>query len=149
MVDIDGIDDPKQLGNAVMFRANETLSIPMDQAVLDYHVVGEKKADDGSVATRVLLAAAYRDPIDQFVTACHVAHVELVGIDVEAFALLRAVAQSATPQEDPTTHAAVVAVNIGHDRSILAISDGQICDFTRVLDWGGARLDCARRATSG
>lgn len=141
VVDVDGITDSKQLGNAVMFRANETLSIPMDQAVLDYHVVGEKKADDGSTTSRVLLAAAYRDPIDQFVTACHVAHIDLVGIDVEAFALLRAVAPSATPQTDDTTRAAVVAVNIGHDRSILAISDGAICDFTRVLDWGGARID--------
>jgi type IV pilus assembly protein PilM len=143
VVDVDGIDDPKQLGNAVMFRANEALSIPMDQAVLDYHVVGEKRADDGSVATRVLVAAAYRDPIDQFVTACHVAHVDLVGIDVEAFALLRAVAPSAAAQTEDATRAAVVAVNVGHDRSILAISDGSICDFTRVLDWGGARIDAA------
>ena len=142
VVDVDGTDDPKQLGNAVMFRANETLSIPMDQAVLDYHVVGEKQAEDGSTTSRVLLAAAYRDPIDQFVTACHVAHVELVGIDVEAFALLRAVAPSATSQPD-AERAAIVAVNVGHDRSTLAISDGEICDFTRVLDWGGARIDAA------
>ncbi len=143
VVDVDGITDPKQLGNAVMFRANETLAIPMDQAVMDYHVVGEKQAEDGSTTSRVLLAAAYRDPIDQFVTACHVAHVDLVGIDVEAFALLRAVAPSATPLAEGATPAAIVAVNIGHDRSILAISDGVLCDFTRVLDWGGARIDTA------
>ena len=139
VVDVD-VDDAKQLGNAVMFRANETLSIPMDQAVLDFHVVGESKANDGSVTRRVLLAAAYREPIDQFVTACHVAHIDLVGIDVEAFALLRAVAPSAAPQFEATP-SAIVAVNIGHDRSTLAISDGTICDFTRVLDWGGARLE--------
>src|SRR5262249_45335001 len=36
---------------------------------------------------------------------------------------------------------AVVVVSIGHDRSTLAISDGTVCDFTRVLDWGGRKLE--------
>ena len=29
---------------------------------------------------------------------------------------------------------------IGSERSILAVSDGHTCEFTRVLDWGGAAL---------
>src|SRR3954453_3617432 len=40
-VDIEGIEDEQQLANAVRFRANEALSIPLDQAVLDYHIVSE------------------------------------------------------------------------------------------------------------
>ena len=31
-------------------------------------------------------------------------------------------------------------VNIGHERTTLAISDGGVCDFTRVLEWGGSQL---------
>src|SRR6202008_1804279 len=38
---------------------------------------------------------------------------------------------------------AVVALALGHDRATLAISDGTMCDFTRVLEWGGSRLDTA------
>ena len=38
---------------------------------------------------------------------------------------------------------AVVALSFGHDRTTLAISDGRVCDFTRVLEWGGGRLDAA------
>ena len=57
----------KQLGNAVTFRAHEALSIPMDQAVLDYHVVGTTTSTTGAVSHRVILAAAYREPIDHFV----------------------------------------------------------------------------------
>jgi Tfp pilus assembly PilM family ATPase len=34
-------------------------------------------------------------------------------------------------------------VAIGHDRSTLAISDGAACDFMRVLDWGGVKLESA------
>ena len=36
-----------------------------------------------------------------------------------------------------------MAVAIGHDRSTFAVSDGRICEFTRVLEWGGAALNVA------
>ena len=141
-VDIDGVDDERQLGNVVRFRAHEALSIPLDQAVLDYHVVSETVDESGAVSRRVLLAAAYQEPIDHYVEACRAAGLELSGIDVEAFALLRAVAPRNGNTEDAPTVASVV-VSIGHDRSTLAISDGTVCDFMRVLDWGGSKLEAA------
>ena len=143
-LDIDGVDDERQLANAVRFRAHETLSIPIDQAVLDYRVVGDTVDDSGEVSHRVVLAAAYQEPIDHYVEACRAAKLELAGIDVEAFALLRAVApRRASSAEEGAPHAADVIVSIGYDRSTLAISDGAICDFSRVLDWGGNKLDAA------
>jgi type IV pilus assembly protein PilM len=141
VLDVDGIDDDKQLANAVTFRAHEALSIPMDQAVMDYHVVGSQELDGGGVSHRVILAAAYREPIDHFAAAFDAADIVLDAIDVEAFALLRAVAPSVAQPEDERT--AVVALALGHDRTTLAISDGRVCDFTRVLEWGGGRLDAA------
>ena len=141
VLDVDGIDDEKQLANAVTFRAHEALSIPMDQAVMDYHVVGSQKVDGGGVVHRVILAAAYREPIDHFAAAFDAAEIQLEAIDVEAFALLRAVAPSAGHSGEDRT--AIVALALGHDRTTLAISDGRFCDFTRVLEWGGGRLDSA------
>ena len=35
------VDDPRQLANAIRFRAYETLPIPIEEAMLDYHVVEE------------------------------------------------------------------------------------------------------------
>src|SRR4051812_28420646 len=140
-VDIDGIEDERQFGNAVRFRAHEALSIPLDQAVLDYHIVSETVDESGAVSRRVLLTAAYREPIDHYIEACRAARIDLSSIDVEAFALLRAVA----PRNGDAAAAitAAVVVSIGHDRSTLAISDGTVCDFMRVLDWGGAKLEAA------
>ena len=91
---------------------------------------------------RILLVVAYRELIDRYVAACKKAGVRLAGIDLEAFALLRALGE---PQEDdgPASDAALVVVAIGHDRSTFAVSDGRVCEFTRVLDWGGATLDVA------
>ena len=55
--------------------------------MLDYHVI-----DDADGAGRVVLAVTYRELIDRFVAACRLAKIELIGIDLEAFALLRMIA---------------------------------------------------------
>ena len=136
-----GVEDDRQLANAVRFRAHEAVSIPIDQAVLDYHVVSETVDASGAVNRRIVLAAAYRESIDRYVAACREAGIQLVGIDLEAFALLRAVTPAATVSEAPP--AALVAVTVGHDRTTLAISDGAVCDFARVLEWGGSALTTA------
>ncbi|MEJ7568477.1 MAG: type IV pilus assembly protein PilM [Gaiellaceae bacterium] len=139
--DIDGIADERQLANAIRFRAHEAVSIPIDEAVLDYHIVNETLDDTGAVSRRILLAAAYRESIDRYVEAAQAAKIELYGIDLEAFALLRAVGAMSSASDEPAR--AVVAVSLGHDRSTLAISDGAICEFTRVLEWGGGKLETA------
>jgi type IV pilus assembly protein PilM len=131
------VDDPQQLANAIRFRAYETLPIPIEEAMLDYHIV-----DDTSAPDRVLLAVAYRDLVDRFAATCAAAKIELAGIDIEAFALLRAVGGEPLAAGE-RAEAARVAVSIGHDRTTVAVSDGRVCEFTRVLDWGGARVTAA------
>ena len=138
--EITGIEDPKQLANAIRFRAQETLPIPLDEAVLDYRILDEKTGDDGVNVRRVLLVVAHRELVERYVAACRKAGLRLIGIDLEAFALLRALADPAHP---PANDAAVVCISIGHDRSTLAVSDGRVCEFTRVLAWGGSSLDVA------
>jgi len=137
--EIAGVDDPGQLDNAVRFRAQETLPIPIDEAVLDYHVLSETKDASGQSVKRVLLVVAYRDLVDRYVAACRKAGIELAGIDLEAFALLRAMG---APQETQAG-AALVVVAVGHDRSTFAVSDGRVCEFARVLEWGGSSLNVA------
>jgi len=59
-IELTGIEDPKQVANAVRFRAQEALPIPVDQALLDYQVLGET-VEDGQSKKRVLLVVAYRE----------------------------------------------------------------------------------------
>jgi type IV pilus assembly protein PilM len=138
-LEIAGIQDAKQLANAIRFRAQEALPIPIDEAVLDYQVLGESKNEEGETTRKILLVLAYRDLIDRYVDACRKAGIQLVGIDLEAFALLRALA--APREEDAPAQAAMVAVTVGHDRTTFAVSDGRVCEFTRVLDWGGQSIN--------
>jgi type IV pilus assembly protein PilM len=139
--DLAGIDDEAQLANAVLFRAHEVVSIPVDEAVIDYRVISEETDASGATNRRILLVAAYREPIERCMAAFREAGIELVGIDLEAFALLRAV--SAPAPEGHPAGAAVVSLNVGHERTILAVSDGNVCQFTRVIEWGGSRLVAA------
>jgi type IV pilus assembly protein PilM len=140
--EIVGIDDPKQLANAIRFRAQETLPIPLEEAVLDWQVLSESvDKETGEVTRRVLLVVAYRELVDRYVLACRKAGIRLAGIDLEAFAMLRALALPAPAEGDAP--AAQVVVNVGHDRSTFAVSDGRVCEFTRVLGWGGQSLSVA------
>jgi type IV pilus assembly protein PilM len=141
--EIAGTQDPRQLENAIRYRAQEALPIPIEEAVLDFHVLGERVDEDGTHLRRILLVVAYRELIDRYVAACKKAGIRLAGIDLEAFALLRALAEPRDATEETPADAALVVVSVGHDRSTFAVSDGHACEFTRVLDWGGATLNVA------
>ena len=140
--DVAGIDDPKQLDNAIKFRAQEVLPIPIEEAVLDYQVLSEFTDAEGRLTRRVLLVVAYRELVDRYVLACSKAGIQVVGIDLEAFALLRALAEPRAPI-DGDERGALVAVSVGHERSTFAVSDGRVCEFTRVLEWGGWTMNVA------
>ena len=131
------VADPQQRENAILFRAQEVLPIPVHEAVLDYHVLD---AEFGEDSPRVLLVVAYRELVDGFLQACQIAEITLAGIDLEAFALLRALGSRPDTEAPKAAH---VAVAIGHHRSTVAVSNGRVCEFTRVVDWGGDKLDVA------
>ncbi len=138
--EIGGIHDPKQLTNAIRYRAQEVLPIPLEEAVLDYHILGEHTDSEGQVKRRVLLVVAYRDLVERYTAACKKAGIKLAAIDLEAFAILRALAPTPADQTEGAP-AALVVVSVGHDRTTFAVSDGRDCQFTRVLEWGGASLN--------
>jgi type IV pilus assembly protein PilM len=139
VLDVPAVDDHKQFENAIRFRAQETLPIPVADAVLDHVVIDERANEEGDAVRRVLLVFAHRELVSQYVDVCRQAGLRLAGIDLDAFALLRAV--EAQSGDGPPR--ACVAVALGHERTIFAVSDGTVCDFTRVLEWGGSALDVA------
>ena len=146
VLDVPAVDDPKQFENAIRFRAQELLPIPVVDAILDHVVLGDVVPEEGGEPLRrVLLVFAHRDLVERYVDVCRSAGVRLAGIDLDAFALLRAVAPAppTLPASAPQEGRAVVAVAVGHERTILAVSDGRVCALTRVLEWGSSALDVA------
>ena len=138
VIEIAGVEDAGQLTNAIGFRANELLSIPIDEAVMDYHVIGEERDPEGVLSRSVVVAIAYRESLDRYLTATDAAGLNVVGVDLEAFALLRALTEPRPADAEPRS--AIIVVCVGHERTTLAVSDGRICSFARVIDWGGMSL---------
>jgi type IV pilus assembly protein PilM len=141
ILEVPKVDDPKLFENSIRFHAQEVLPIAVTDAILDHVVLGEGSGPAMEPTVRLLLVFAHRELVERHVDACRQAGLKLEGIDFEAFALLRALSAPLPDGEEPTR--AVVAVAVGNERTIFAVSDGRTCDFTRVLEWGGGTLDVA------
>jgi type IV pilus assembly protein PilM len=116
----------KDLEAAVRFQAQEHLPMPLEQAVLDFQSLGPAVNAAGP-KTRVVLVAARREMVDKLVAASRQAGLRLVGIDLSAFAMIRALRVP-----DAAPDAAVLYMNVGGLTNI-AVAQGATCHFTRVI----------------
>src|SRR5579884_1389761 len=88
-IDLPPLSDAKQIASAVQFQAQEHIPMPLDQAVLEHQVLGTVETPEGP-RTRVVLVAARRDMIDRLFEAANRAGLRAQGIDLSAFAMIRA-----------------------------------------------------------
>jgi type IV pilus assembly protein PilM len=136
------IEDPKELETAVRFQAQEHLPMPLDQAVLDHRVISRFTGEDGTRGMEVVAVAARRDMLRTLLSAVRDAGLKPVGVDLSAFALIRALADQA---DDPAPDAeqpaegeyvpAVLYCNLGEVTN-LAVARGSSCLFTRSSPFG-------------
>jgi len=133
-----GIDE-KELRAAVEFQAQEAIPIPVAEAILDYQVLSTTTADDGSVKQKILLVAAQRDMIQQFVDVAKKAGLSIDGIDLQAFALARSLSETTSFIDDGAPaqpSEATALINIGAGITNLAVAVGGLPQFTRVINLG-------------
>lgn len=152
-VRLPAIDDPKEMEAAVRFQAQEQIPMPLDQAVLEHQVVGGVPAEDGSLPlVDVVVVAARREMVASFLEPIRRAGLEPVGIDLSAFAMIRALADHALAAEalEPGQRPgeAVLYCNVG-DVTNLAVARGRSCLFTRVSDVGLAPISARLAASRG
>ena len=88
-LDLPPIDDPKALAAAVKHEAPDHIPMPIEEAIVDFQSLGLVATSKGP-RTRVVVAAARRETIDRLVDAARQAGLELAGIDLSAFAMIRA-----------------------------------------------------------
>jgi type IV pilus assembly protein PilM len=123
------LTDRKELASAVTFLAQDQVPMPLNNAVLDFHPLGVIDTPDGP-RQRVVLVAAQRDMIERLLTAVRDAGLRPEGIDLSAFALIRSLYQA-----EPEGAGRVLYLNVD-GLTNLAIAEGQICRFTRVVGSG-------------
>jgi type IV pilus assembly protein PilM len=128
VIEMPPIDDPKQLDAAVQFQAQDHLPMPVESAVLDHRALGLVDSGSGP-RQRVLLVAARRDMVDRILAAVRGAGLRPEGIDLSAFAMVRALHREADGDQ-PTLYVAVGGV------TNLAVAIGTTCLFTRAAGAG-------------
>jgi len=127
-INLPPVIDPKELAAAVSFQAQDHIPMPLDQAVLEHQSLGVVETPEGP-RTRVVLVAARRDMIERFLAAARQAGLRPDGIDLSAFAMIRALGQ------DAETGVGTLYASVGGVTN-LAVAQGKRCLFTRVVAGG-------------
>jgi type IV pilus assembly protein PilM len=126
-VDLPPLTDAKEIASAVRFQAQDHIPMPLEQAVLEHQVLGTVETPEGP-RTRAMVVAARRDMIDRLLEAVRRAGLSPQGVDLSAFAMIRALYR-------PDASGPVVYVNVG-GLTNLAVAEGSTCTFTRVIPYG-------------
>lgn len=125
-VELPPIEDKKQLDAAVRFAAQDTVPMPLDTAVLDWQSAGLIETPQGP-KLRVMVVAARRDMVERILNAVSDAGLRVDGIDLSAFAMLRAVAHG---DDVPAVYLSIGGM------TNLSVAEGGMCLFTRVSGGG-------------
>ncbi len=120
------IEDPKELAAAVRAAAPDHIPMPMDEAVMDFQPLGVVKTPTG-LASRVVVVAVRREMVERAAAAVQGAGLQLEGIDLSAFGMVRALA---TEQEG-----AVLYINAAGLLNV-AVANTDGCLFTRAATGG-------------
>ncbi len=123
------ITDRKELDAAVRFLAADQVPMPLSNAVLDFHSLGMHDTTEGP-RQQVVLVAAQRDMVERLLSAVRDAGLRPEGIDLSAFALIRSLYRP-----DPEHTGRVLYLNVD-GLTNMAIAEGTICRFTRVVGGG-------------
>ena len=131
----------KELRQSLGFQVQEFIPMPVDEAVLDYHLIEELEIE-GRPMLRLLLVAAQKAMVDTLVASATGAKVEPIGLDLVPFALVRAVGATGAGMELETTGGEAV-VDVGaHVTNIVVHAAGET-RFVRILPSGGRDITVA------
>lgn len=126
------VDDRKEFEAAVRFQASDHLPMSVDEAVIDYQIVGVLPPVESGQPERfqILLAGASRGLVDTVVATAHHAGVKLQSIDLSAFGLIRAM------YPGPATAGETICYLHVGDMVNVTLAHGTTCKFTRVTPTG-------------
>jgi type IV pilus assembly protein PilM len=125
----------KELRQSLGFQVQEFIPMPVDEAVLDFHVIEETEIE-GRQMLRLLLVAAQKAMVDTLIAAVTSAKLEPMGLDLVPFALVRAVGVVGAGMElEDRGGEAIVDVG-AHVTNIVVHAAGET-RFVRILPSGG------------
>ncbi len=135
------MDNADELRAAVEFEAGEVMPIPLHEAILDFQPLPALEGDPQDYQ-RIVVVAAQREMIERLVQTLHHAGLRAAGVDLEAFALLRALLPPAAPDSEQRAQAQVVC-HVGNSHTNVVVSVNRQCEFVRLVPFAGSQLTAA------
>ncbi|MGH9017490.1 MAG: type IV pilus assembly protein PilM, partial [Acidimicrobiales bacterium] len=127
-----------EIESAVKFQSEEVIPFPVDKTILSTQMLGDQKGDDGTVTRRVLVAAAHRELVDGVVAAVEQAGLQVEGVDLVSSALVRALADTSLPAEEPEA-----IVSVGAGLTVVVVHQEGRPQFVRTIGTGGSAATAA------
>jgi type IV pilus assembly protein PilM len=130
--------DEADLRSAIGFEAQDHIPMPLEEAVLDYVVLGPQ--EEGSDLDRILVVAAHRQMVEGYTSAVRAGGLRPAGMDVKALSLTRSTLPDAFFDEGAT-----LLLDVGTELTNLVVVQGDSPTLTRFIPIG---LDDLVRAVS-
>ncbi len=124
----------QEVGQALAYEAKKIVPLPLDEMILDWKVLPTAAAVSASrdKTMRVLLTAAPKNLVKQYLDIFRLAKLEILSLETEAFALGRALLGL-----EP---AVAVLVDVGALTTDVAVVDNHIPVLNRSIDVGGVTV---------
>ncbi len=124
--------EEKELRESLRYQVQEYIPIPVEEAELDVHVVDEFTTEAGERMQRLLLVAGHRDMVSAHVDAAVAAGLKPIGVDLNPFAVLRAMGD-----DSPLEQGNEVLIDIGAGVTNIVVHERSVPTFVRILVMGG------------
>lgn len=119
----------EDLKGAIHFEAQDSIPLPLDEAVLDYISLGP--GPEGSDLDRILIVAAQTEMVRRFTSAARSAGLNPAGVDVKALSLARSTLPLFAGEER-----AVVLLDVGAELTNLVVAQERNPMLARFLPGG-------------
>jgi len=125
-----GVRPLARIRESLRFQVADMLPMPLENAVLDYYPVRYGADDHGVPVYHGLLIATLKDVVLTNEKAARLAGLEVVGVDVIPFALVRALA-------DRASNDTWAFVDVGATTTSISIATAGVPEFVRIVPSGG------------
>jgi type IV pilus assembly protein PilM len=126
----------EELAGALRFQAQELIPIPLDEAVIDFAILGTVEGENGEPVMQVLLAAAHSATVSRLVEAVEGAGLGVESVDLIPLAVIRSLAHAVSDNGA----GAEGIVSFGGGVTCVVVHENGLPRFVRVLGTGGREL---------
>jgi type IV pilus assembly protein PilM len=142
LIDLPYMEDA-ELQGAIRYQAQDYIPIPVEEAILDFQIIGDYMTSADEHMNEVLLVAAQRDMIDETVRAVERSGLKLSVIDVTPFAVVRGIfglSQSVLPDDTEAAGEATAVIHMSAGITNIVVVENGVPRFTRVSSLAGSEL---------